>query len=487
MALDTKYRPHHFTDVLGQDVSVQVLRQFVRVGGGFHQSYLFCGPHGCGKTTLGRILARALLCENPQDGDPCDECPSCRDILEKGASECFAEMDAATKSGKADIIRITEELAYTTFSGKRRIYLFDESHRLSKQARDALLKPMEDSVSIGSDDKQLICIFCTTEPENMQSTVFSRCAPAFTIRIVPPDKIAERMAYICDEEGIEYEPDALETIAAVKESHIRDALKAIEALATLGPITNASVRSFLQVDANDAFIKILAYLGSDLAAAMREADQLVQVMSPLTCYERLTQTALLAYRVDIGAVKAPSYWNATALKRLANHHKDFLVVFAQCFAVRPSRPTAAMLSLDLARLHQTRSGASLPTPSTPPAPNSTPPNGTRVPPNGTSTAPSETSAAAAGTVDPLPSERSAQPGTTPQSSWETPSGRYIDPRGVKKRKIREQPQETAAHIAGPGEFRDALFKRVAELRVDGGQHGPTGQSQLGGVGTHPIR
>jgi DNA polymerase-3 subunit gamma/tau len=162
MALDTRYRPQTYGDVLGQEATVSILKQFVVEGRGFHQSYVFCGQHGSGKTTLGRILARALLCETPVDGAPCDQCLSCQTFLSGDTHECFEELDAATKSGKADLARIIEDVSYSTVSGKRRIYLFDESHRLSKQALDVLLKPMEDNTP-GSDDKRLVCIFCTTE------------------------------------------------------------------------------------------------------------------------------------------------------------------------------------------------------------------------------------------------------------------------------------------------------------------------------------
>lgn len=112
--------------MLGQRGTVQILRQFVKTGAGFYQSYLFAGPFGSGKTTLGRILARALLCEAPVEGEPCDACTSCRSILDNGSSDNFVEVDAATNSGKADVKRITEEIEYATFSGRRRLYLFDE-------------------------------------------------------------------------------------------------------------------------------------------------------------------------------------------------------------------------------------------------------------------------------------------------------------------------------------------------------------------------
>lgn len=121
MALDTKYRPRTYEDVLGQEAATAVLRQFIKEKRGFHQSYVFCGQHGSGKTTMGRILARALLCSNPQEGIPCDDCHSCKVFLDGGTHECFEELDAATKSGKSDLSKIVEDVTYSTFSGKRRI------------------------------------------------------------------------------------------------------------------------------------------------------------------------------------------------------------------------------------------------------------------------------------------------------------------------------------------------------------------------------
>lgn len=127
MSLDTKYRPFKFSDVLGQENTVKIMRRFVATGAGLHQSYLLAGPYGGGKTTVGRILARALLCPTPTpEGDPCDTCESCLSMLATGSSVDFMEVDAATNSGKADVQQITEDIEYSTFSGRRRIYLFDE-------------------------------------------------------------------------------------------------------------------------------------------------------------------------------------------------------------------------------------------------------------------------------------------------------------------------------------------------------------------------
>lgn len=487
MSFDTKYRPTHYADVLGQDATTAILREFVKREKGFHQSYLFCGQHGSGKTTLGRILARALLCETPKEGEACDTCASCQDILGKGVSECFAEFDAATNSGKEDITRLTDELEYHTFAGKQHVYLIDEAHRLSKNALDALLKPMEDE-QVGSSNKKMVCIFCTTEPEKMATTVFSRCAPAFTIRVVSPEVIATRLALLCDQEGIQYEEAALVTIAAVKECHIRDALKAIEAIDTLGPITMDNVRRALLLDANESLARLLAYLGSDLPAALREADALVQIMSPTTIYERLAEIAMLAFKVALGAAKSPAYWKAGFIEKLGEHHGDFLIGFAQCFASRPRKPSPSMLALDLARLHQVRSGAlppSVPVTNLPVVPHSAP----QVPPSGTPPAVAGTSDPLAGKVVPvaLPDGLTAMTAARLGMAYETPTGRYIDPRGVKQRReagVRKR--DDAEEPIDPDEFSRGLTRRVRELRADGRKRGQERRGELGGGGTHPA-
>ena len=349
MSLDIKYRPRTYDDVLGQEATIKVMRRFVSRGQGYRQSYLLCGAHGSGKTTLGRILARALLCDAPVDGAPCDECPSCRSFLEKGTSPDFVEVDAATHSGKGDVTRITDEIQYNTFSGKRRIYLFDEAHQLSKDALDALLKPLEDTLP-GSEDKQLVCIFCTTEPEKMRATVLSRCAPAFVIRPQTPADIATRLAYICEQEGIEADREMLELIAEITECHIRDALKAVEGVSMLGEVTKETVTSYLHLDLNTGYIDLIEALGVDLSKAMETAKLLMQRASPLTCYEKLVEVSMLAYRAMLGEV-IPAYWSRERLIGLGASKREALLGYAARFASRPGRPTAAMLMLDLAHLH----------------------------------------------------------------------------------------------------------------------------------------
>jgi len=487
VALDTRYRPTQFDDVIGQDASVKVLRQFVRSGTGFHQSYVFCGFHGSGKTTMGRILARALLCDAPVDGDPCDKCTSCTSILERGTAECFTEFDAATNSGKDDIRAIVETLNYDTFSGKRRIYLMDEAHRLSKDALDALLKPMEDTVQ-GSEDKMLVCIFCTTEPERMRSTIFSRCAPAFVIRRVTPERIADRLAHVCEKEGIPYEREALILIAEATECHIRDGLKSLEGVWMLGGATVDNVRSYLRLNVNSFYLDILQGIGTDLPKVLETAEQVMQSVSPATAYERLAEAAMLAYRVSMNAARPPSYWSKDALDRVAALHGDHLVGFAETFAARPGNPVAATLSCDLAVLHHNRAGSWVAKPRTvagpaPSAPATAPaiqsPDPAPVVPTSQPTVPTSppstpiTNSPAPPTVAPtlgtVPAEaRKAPPPAPTASPWVNEGGVYIDPRAVGRRSENGSRSSGAVPPMGSDEFGTVLSRLVQELSVNVG-------------------
>lgn len=349
MGLDTKYRPHTFEDVLGQESAIKVIKRFVETKQGYQQSYLFCGPYGSGKTTLGRILARALLCDNPQNGNPCDQCDSCHNMI-NGSHECFIEVDAATNSGKNEIKKIVSELEYSSFSGKKTLYLFDESHQLSKDALDALLKPLEENMK-GSEDKKLVCIFCTTEPEKMRATILSRCAPAFVIHPLSPQAIADRLAYVCDQEKITYDRDVLPLIAEMTECHIRDALKAIEGVSMLGEINRDNVNKYLHLDLNNLFLDVIENLDSDLDGAIQSLKQLLQRTSPSTCYERLANVSLYAYKVSLGLDKAPVYWDSDRLLAIGRKYSNALIGLVSLFSSKPRAVTEDMLVCDIISQH----------------------------------------------------------------------------------------------------------------------------------------
>lgn len=344
MSLDTKYRPRTYSDVLGQKATMQTLKGFIKSEAGWRQSYLFAGPYGSGKTTLGRIMARALLCESPNDGEPCDECSSCKAML-IGSHDSFIEVDAATNSGKADVKKLLEELGYSSFSGKKKLYLFDESHQLSRDALDALLKPMEEN-DRGSFDKRLVCIFATTEPEKMRQTVLSRCAPAFIIRHVDSEEIADRLQKVCEWEGFEYEREALLLIADFTEGHIRDALKAIEGVASSneGKVGLQGVRAYLHVDRNDVICNLL--LG-DNASALTQVDELLQSTPVGIAYDRLQSACMFAISLGMKAGVPPPYWNREMLQQAWDTHGIGLLNLADELASRPIRPTGGMFKCDL--------------------------------------------------------------------------------------------------------------------------------------------
>jgi DNA polymerase-3 subunit gamma/tau len=355
VSLATKYRPLRYSDVLGQDATIAVCKQIVVEGKGFHQSYVFAGAHGGGKTTCGRILARAMLCERPVEGEPCDECESCVAIL-NDASENFIEVDAATNSGKDHIKRITEEAQFGSFSGKRKLYLFDECHELSKSAMDAMLKPLEDNIR-GSEEKQLVCIFCTTEPKKMRGAIMSRCAPAFKIRLNTPEEIAKRLGFILDSEELEYEPAILSVVAEVCECHVRDSIQAVEGVSMLGRIDRENVERYLHLDANVLYLDLLESLGTDLPRALLTVEKLIERVSPATCYENMADLSMMAYRLShVGHASVPSFWDRDRVKGVGDLHKEFLVLFAQSFAERPAYATMSMLLCDVGALHQKRAG-----------------------------------------------------------------------------------------------------------------------------------
>jgi len=348
MSWDTKYRPLVYDDVLGQEGLTTLCRSYVSDGTGFQHSYLFPGPHGSGKTTMGRILARALLCEEPHEGNPCDACRSCKAIL-NGNSDAFVEIDAATNSGKDEIKKILDNLQYEAFSGSRRIYLFDECHRLSKQAMDALLKPLEDTLP-GSEDRVLVCILCTTDPDAVRDTIASRTV-SLQVRKCAPDQIAARLAYIAEQEGVEYDLAALKLIAEVRECHLRDSIKAAESAAKLGPLNDETVRSFLLLDTNRLYLSILANLGQDLGAVLQACQELHEVVSPATVYEALARMSMTLYTATTHKVGViPSYWQGDSLTALQSRVGSLPDVSAW-LATRPKRSTHATLTCDLTAIH----------------------------------------------------------------------------------------------------------------------------------------
>jgi len=481
VSLDTKYRPLRYSDVLGQEATIAVCKEYVRQGHGFRQSYVFAGGHGGGKTTLGRILARALLCEAPVEGEPCDQCLSCTSML-ADKSEGFIEVDAATNSGKDHVKRITEEAQFGTYSGQRRLYLMDEAHELSKQAFDVLLKPLEDNIR-GTPDKQLICIFCTTEVEKMRPAILSRCAPTFRIRPNTPEEIAGRLAFICDAESIEYEAPVLALIAEVVECHVRDAIKAVEGVSMLGPVNRANVNAYLSLDANELFLDILENLGSDPATVLTATEQATMIVAPGICYEKMADVCVLAYRLThVGTATVPSYWDKDRLKAIGEKHKEFLIQFAQKFAERPARPSPSMFACDVSALHQARSGIVVrvqPTEVMVPSVTQTVAQSVVSSPQTTSESPKPRAPAPQVPVSSVSSP--TESGSMQRETFVTEMGVSINPAAQKTRRANGEtnqngPRGVHTPLSAP-QFAEILQRRVHELSNDDG--GSTRRNNLG--------
>ena len=218
-ALYRKWRPRVFGDVKGQDHIVTTLQNQIRSERIGH-AYLFCGTRGTGKTSVAKIFAKAVNCEHPEDGSPCGECPSCRQI-QAGTSLNVVEIDAASNNGVENIREIRDQVQYPPTEGKYRGYIIDEVHMLSTGAFNALLKTLEEPPSY------VIFILATTEVHKIPITVLSRCQ-RYDFRRITVDTIADRLKELTDAEGMAVEDRALRYVAKAGDGSMRDALSLLD-------------------------------------------------------------------------------------------------------------------------------------------------------------------------------------------------------------------------------------------------------------------
>ena len=221
ISLPLKYRPMTFDDVVGQEHVVRTLRHAIE-SGRIANAYLFIGPRGIGKTTLSRIFAKALNCTSPKGVEPCGGCVNCQEIA-TGRSLDVTELDAASHNKVEDVKPIIDAVQFKPTASKYRIFIIDECHMLSNAAWNALLKTLEEP------PPHVRFIFATTEGDKVLATIISRCQ-RFDLRRIQTHDIVARLKYICTQEHIEAEEDALLAIARGAEGGLRDALSSLDQL-----------------------------------------------------------------------------------------------------------------------------------------------------------------------------------------------------------------------------------------------------------------
>ena len=266
IALPLKYRPMTFDDVVGQEHVTRTLRNALE-SGRIANAYLFVGPRGIGKTTLSRIFAKALNCTSPNGVEPCGACANCQQIA-AGRALDVTELDAASHNKVEDVRPIIEAVQFKPAASKYKIFIVDECHMLTPSAWNALLKTLEEP------PPYVKFVFATTEGDKVLATIVSRCQ-RFDLRRIQTHQIASRLQYICRQEGISADEDALLAIARGAEGGMRDALSSLDQLIAFkgNTITEEDALSVFGLVSRTALEDLAgAILNGDAAAILRSVE-----------------------------------------------------------------------------------------------------------------------------------------------------------------------------------------------------------------------
>lgn len=267
-ALYRKYRPRIFDDVVGQAHITDTLKSQVQ-NGKFSHAYLFIGTRGTGKTTCAKILAKAVNCEHPVNGNPCNECPTCRGI-DDGTIMDVVELDAASNNGVDNVRALRDEAIFTPAGAKKRVYIIDEVHMLSISAFNALLKIMEEP------PEHLIFILATTELKKVPATILSRCQ-RYSFRRIDASVIADRLSFVAEQEQLNLSPEAAALLGRLADGSMRDGLSLLDQVLGNGTITVDSVLSATGLAGNLKTVQLLEYIiNADTSGALTLFGQLWQ-------------------------------------------------------------------------------------------------------------------------------------------------------------------------------------------------------------------
>ncbi len=266
--LARKWRPRSFDSVVGQE---HVLRALINAldRDQVHHAFLFTGTRGVGKTTIARILAKALNCETGVSATPCGECASCRE-LDEGRFVDLIEVDAASRTKVEDTRELLENVQYSPTRGRFKIYLIDEVHMLSNHSFNALLKTLEEP------PPHVKFLLATTDPQRLPVTILSRCLQ-FNLKRLSLERIRDHLAQILESEGISFEPAGLIHLARGADGSVRDALSLLDQAIAYGggKVGEADVRAMLGTIDQDAVVKLVEALAS------RDGEALLQTVHGL--------------------------------------------------------------------------------------------------------------------------------------------------------------------------------------------------------------
>lgn len=287
IALYREWRPTRFADVVEQEHVVKTLRYSVGTGRIAH-AYLFCGTRGTGKTTMAQILSRAVNCLNPKDGEPCNECEVCREIL-SGSSVDVLEIDAASNNSVDNVRSIRDEVIYAPTKAKRKVYIIDEVHMLSTGAFNALLKTLEEP------PEHVVFILATTEPHKLPATILSRCQ-RFDFRRISQESIVRQLDKISSAGGISIDADAAKLIARMSDGAMRDAISLLDQCMSMGnkTISYDDVLSVVGI-VNDTFMtgfigcmleKRVPAILENIALLVEDGRDIAHFVSDLVMYFR---------------------------------------------------------------------------------------------------------------------------------------------------------------------------------------------------------
>lgn len=270
-ALYRKWRPQTFEQVLGQTATVRTLRRQIEDGRIAH-AYLFCGCRGTGKTTMAKLMSRAINCQNPNHGDPCGQCEACRAIMSETTMDVL-ELDAASNNSVDNIRELLEQVRYPAQLGRYKVYIIDEVHMLSTAAFNALLKTLEEPPA------HVVFILATTEPQKLPATILSR-VQRYDFGRIPSSLMVSRMREALDDLGMEAEEEALRMVARAAEGAMRDAFSILDmcvAGAENGKITAALTRDLLGASDREFLFDFFDLLsGRDEGGVMQKVDELMR-------------------------------------------------------------------------------------------------------------------------------------------------------------------------------------------------------------------